>query len=54
MNGRTTSADRWQGVLWIVVSAAGFGAMAIGTVVNLEVDTVARYVARLHETEAWT
>ena len=29
MNGRTTSADRWQGVLWIVVSAAGFGAMAI-------------------------
>lgn len=29
MNGRTTSAERWQGVLWIVVSAAGFGAMAI-------------------------
>lgn len=29
MNGRTTSADRWQGVLWIVISAAGFGAMAI-------------------------
>lgn len=29
MNGRTTSAERWQGVLWIVISAAGFGAMAI-------------------------
>jgi drug/metabolite transporter (DMT)-like permease len=29
MNGRTASADRWQGVLWIAVSAVGFGAMAI-------------------------
>ncbi len=31
----------------------GFGAMAAGTVVNLEIDTVARYVARLQDTEAW-
>jgi drug/metabolite transporter (DMT)-like permease len=29
MNRTTTSAERWQGVLWIVLSAAGFGAMAI-------------------------
>jgi drug/metabolite transporter (DMT)-like permease len=29
MNTRTTSAERWQGVLWIVLSAVGFGAMAI-------------------------
>lgn len=29
MNGRTTSADRWQGVLWIVISATCFGALAI-------------------------
>ena len=31
----------------------GFGAMAVGTRVNLEIDTVARYVARLRETEHW-
>lgn len=31
----------------------GFGGMAVGTPVNLEVDTVARYVARLQETEGW-
>jgi riboflavin synthase len=31
----------------------GFGAMPVGTPVNLEVDTVARYVARLQETEGW-
>ncbi|MBS3958683.1 MAG: riboflavin synthase [Xanthomonadaceae bacterium] len=31
----------------------GFGTMAVGTRVNLEVDTVARYVARLQETEGW-
>ena len=31
----------------------GFGSMAVGTRVNLEVDTVARYVARLQETEGW-
>ncbi|MEW6514584.1 MAG: DMT family transporter [Pseudomonadota bacterium] len=29
MKPKTTSAERWQGVLWIVLSAAGFGAMAI-------------------------
>jgi len=29
MNTQATSAARWQGVLWIVLSAAGFGAMAI-------------------------
>ncbi len=29
MNTRSSSAERWQGVLWIVLSAAGFGAMAI-------------------------
>jgi len=32
----------------------GFGAMPAGTPVNLEIDTVARYVARLQETEHWT
>lgn len=32
----------------------GFGAMAAGTPVNLEIDTLARYVARLQETEHWT
>ncbi len=32
----------------------GFGAMPVGACVNLEIDTVARYVARLQETEAWT
>ncbi|MFN7781216.1 MAG: riboflavin synthase [Lysobacterales bacterium] len=31
----------------------GFGTMPVGTPVNLEVDTVARYVARLAETEGW-
>lgn len=31
----------------------GFGAMPVGTRVNLEIDTVARYVARLAETEHW-
>jgi len=31
----------------------GFGTMSAGTPVNLEIDTVARYVARLQETEAW-
>lgn len=31
----------------------GFGTMARGAPVNLEIDTVARYVARLQETEAW-
>jgi riboflavin synthase len=31
----------------------GFGAMPVGAPVNLEVDTVARYVARLQETEGW-
>ena len=31
----------------------GFGSMAVGTRVNLEIDTVARYVARLQETEGW-
>lgn len=29
MTTRSSSAERWQGVLWIVLSAAGFGAMAI-------------------------
>jgi len=32
----------------------GFGAMPAGTRVNLEIDTLARYVARLQETEHWT
>ncbi len=31
----------------------GFGAMAPGAPANLEIDTVARYVARLQETEGW-
>ena len=31
----------------------GFGAMPVGTRVNLEIDTVARYVARLQDTEGW-
>jgi len=31
----------------------GFGEMMAGTPVNLEIDTVARYVARLQETEGW-
>ena len=31
----------------------GFGGMAAGAPVNLEIDTVARYVARLQETEGW-
>ncbi|HAI59044.1 MAG TPA: riboflavin synthase [Xanthomonadaceae bacterium] len=31
----------------------GFGTMAVGTRVNLEIDTVARYVARLQDTEHW-
>ena len=31
----------------------GFGAMPVGTPVNLEIDTVARYVARLQDTEGW-
>lgn len=31
----------------------GFGAMAPGAPVNLEIDTVARYVARLQDTEGW-
>ena len=31
----------------------GFGAMPVGTPVNLEIDTVARYVARLKDTETW-
>lgn len=31
----------------------GFGAMPVGTPVNLEIDTVARYVARLKDTEHW-
>ncbi|MFN7385217.1 MAG: riboflavin synthase [Lysobacteraceae bacterium] len=31
----------------------GFGTMPVGSPVNLEVDTVARYVARLAETEGW-
>lgn len=31
----------------------GFGQMLAGTPVNLEIDTVARYVARLQETEGW-
>lgn len=31
----------------------GFGTMAAGAPVNLEIDTVARYVARLQETEGW-
>ena len=35
------------------LSHTGFGAMAVGTRVNLEIDTVARYVARLQETEGW-
>ena len=30
-----------------------FGDMPVGMAVNLEVDTVARYVARLQETEGW-
>lgn len=30
-----------------------FGRMAVGAPVNLEIDTVARYVARLQETEGW-
>jgi drug/metabolite transporter (DMT)-like permease len=29
MRTRSTSAERWRGVAWIVVSATGFGAMAI-------------------------
>lgn len=29
MKPKTTSAERWQGVLWIILSATGFGAMAI-------------------------
>lgn len=29
MNMKSHAAERWQGVLWIVLSAAGFGAMAI-------------------------
>lgn len=29
MNKTTSSAERWQGVAWIVISATGFGAMAI-------------------------
>lgn len=29
MNTGNHAAERWQGVLWIVLSAAGFGAMAI-------------------------
>lgn len=32
----------------------GFGTMPVGTPVNLEIDTLARYVARLQETEHWT
>lgn len=28
-NSLSRNAERWQGVLWIIVSAAGFGAMAI-------------------------
>lgn len=35
------------------LSHTGFGAMTAGTVVNLEIDTVARYVARLQDTETW-
>lgn len=31
----------------------GFGGMTKGAAVNLEIDTVARYVARLQETEGW-
>ncbi|MGL6289572.1 MAG: riboflavin synthase, partial [Silanimonas sp.] len=31
----------------------GFGGMPVGTPVNLEIDTVARYVARLQDTEGW-
>lgn len=31
----------------------GFGTMAVGAPVNLEIDTVARYVARLQDTEGW-
>jgi riboflavin synthase len=31
----------------------GFGGMPVGTPVNLEIDTVARYVARLRDTEGW-
>ena len=29
MSTRSTSAERWRGVAWIVISATGFGAMAI-------------------------
>jgi drug/metabolite transporter (DMT)-like permease len=29
MNSRSLMSDRWRGVMWIVLSAAGFGAMAI-------------------------
>lgn len=29
MNTRSLMTDRWRGVMWIVLSAAGFGAMAI-------------------------
>lgn len=29
MNTKSVAAERWQGVLWIVLSATGFGAMAI-------------------------
>jgi riboflavin synthase len=31
----------------------GFGGLPIGSAVNLEIDTVARYVARLQDTEGW-
>jgi len=31
----------------------GFGSMPVGAPVNLEIDTLARYVARLQETENW-
>lgn len=31
----------------------GFGSMPVGAAVNLEIDTVARYVARLQDTENW-